>query len=404
VSRQSLSRDARIVLFISTGLAFANAVSSVFVSMYLYSYLDGIAALTVFNLGQFALVPLGFILAAPIARRFGERSAVILGLLLLLGFYGLLLALRQESARNLPLLGSLNGLGQGIFWFSFNIATARAAEESDKGRFYGLMGALGSASMAAGPFASTLALSLAPSRESGYGLIFLSIVAVSGAMAATALALPREGSKAPIRILKHLRSGGDGRWRFALRANFAMGIRDGASWSIMSILILQGAGSETLAGYLATAFAVLGIAANFLVGKLLTPRRYSALWGWGSIAAVASALVISLWPSPAGAAVSGALWTAGSSLVYLPFSAAFFGLLAAFIREEGSVAGRNIAAEFPLNLGRAIGAGSFLALSLVTDDYARILYPIVTLSLPASWLIFRRAGPLERPRGDAEKA
>jgi MFS transporter, YQGE family, putative transporter len=388
------SRDARVSIAVGTGLSFANAVSTVFVSMYLYRWLDSIALLTVFNLGQFVVIPLGFALAALVARRFGNRSAMALGLALFVAFYGLLVALGEGSSRHLVALGVINGLANGLFWFPFNIVTARAADGTDKGRFFGLSGVLSSAAMAAGPLVSTLAISLAPLPETGYSILFLSIVAVMAAMTAAALSLRNDASRVPISIVRHLRSRGDGRWGFALRVSFVSGLRDGASWSVMSILILQGAGSETAAGYLAIAFAVLGIAANYLVGRALVPGRYSSLWGWGSLAAMASALVIVLWPTLPGAAVSGTLWKASEALVFMPFSAAFLGVLAGYLKEEGGAAGRNIAAEIVLNAGRAIGAGSFLVLSLFTADYARILFPLLTLAVPATWLVYRRYAAL----------
>jgi len=372
-----LSRAARTAIFIATGFSFSSAVSTVFVSMYLYRWLDSIAALTVFNLGQFFLMPPAFILAALVARRFGNRSSLILGLGLFVAFYGLLVVLGAESSRHLIALGVLSGLASGFFFFPYNIIVARIADESDKGRFFGLGGALGSAAMAVAPLLSTLAISLAPRAEVGYSYLFLSIVAVTVAMTAAAFYLPNERS--PGR-----------RWSFALWSSFASGIRDGASWSVMSILILQAAGSETAAGYLAIAFAVLGIGSNYAVGKLLSPRRYSVLWGWGSLVALASALVIVLMPSFAGAVLSGSLWKLGETLVFLPFMAANYGILGRYMRVEGSISGRNIAAEIYLNVGRVIGAGLFLLLSLVTKDYARLLFPLLTLALPATWLIYRR--------------
>jgi len=393
MKKRPFSRGARATLFIATGLAFSNAVSTVFVSMYLYRWLDSIAALTVFNLGQFALMPLAFMGAALLARRFGNRSALMLGLCLFVLFYGLLVALGESSSRWLVLLGVMSGLANGFFWFPFNLITARAAEESEKGRFFGASGALGSGATAAGPLVSTLAISLAPRPEVGYSMLFLSIVAVSAAMGAAAFCLPNEVSAVPIEVRRHLRPRGDGRWSIGLGISLTSGLRDGANWSVMSILILQGAGSETMAGYLAIAFAVLGIAASYGLGKVLIPRRYSGFWGWGSLVALASALVIALSPTLVGAVVSGTLWKIAETLVFLPYGAVFLGILARYIREEGSAAGRNIAAEIALNLGRAIGAGSFLVLSLFTIDYARILFPVLTLALPASWLIYRRYAP-----------
>ena len=385
-----LSRAARTAIFIATGFSFSSAVSTVFVSMYLYRWLDSIAALTVFNLGQFFLMPPAFILAALVARRFGNRSSLILGLGLFVAFYGLLVVLGAESSRHLIALGVLSGLASGFFFFPYNIIVARIADESDKGRFFGLGGALGSAAMAVAPLLSTLAISLAPRAEVGYSYLFLSIVAVTVAMTAAAFYLPNERSPGRLDIRRHLRAQGDGRWSFALWSSFASGIRDGASWSVMSILILQAAGSETAAGYLAIAFAVLGIGSNYAVGKLLSPRRYSVLWGWGSLVALASALVIVLMPSFAGAVLSGSLWKLGETLVFLPFMAANYGILGRYMRVEGSISGRNIAAEIYLNVGRVIGAGLFLLLSLVTKDYARLLFPLLTLALPATWLIYRR--------------
>jgi YQGE family putative transporter len=390
------SRKARIVILIGAGLAFSSAISNVFVSMYLYRWLDGLAALTVFNLGQFMLMPVGFYGAAHVARRIGNRGTLSLGLFLFVIFYGLLVILGDTSSRHLVPLGILNGLANGFFWFPFNILTARAAEESDKGRFFGVSAALSSAANAVGPLVSTLAISLAPKVEMGYTILFLSIVAVMAGMTISALALPGDSSREPIEVIRHLRRRGsatlpvDRKWRYSLEMNFTYGLRDGANWSVMSILILQGAGSETVAGYLAVGFAVVGISLNYLIGAVLSSRRYSIFWGWGSVTALASALVISLSPTLLGAVASGVLWKATEALVFLPFNAVFYGILAGYIRTKDSVAGRNISTEIVLNTGRAIGAGSFLLLSFFTSSYAQILFPLLTLAVPATWLIYRR--------------
>jgi|GEM_PF-3072234 len=388
------SRLARLDIFIGTGYAFSGAVSTVFVSMYLYRWLDGLAEMTIFNLGQFVLMPLGFVLAALVARRFGNRSSLGIALALFVVFYGLLVLLGPASARHLVGLGTLSGLANGFYWFPFNMITSRAATGVDKGRFYGISGALSSAASAAGPLVSTLAISLAPRPELGYAWLFLAIVAVMASMSAAAFSLPPDSSRVPLRVGRYLRlKGADGRWRFALGSSFAWGIRDSASWSIVSILILQGAGSESRAGYLAVGFAVLGIAANYLAGKACSPGRASAVWGWGALLAIPAALSISLWPGLAGAAALGALAKISDTLVIIPFNSAFLGVIAGYQRDEGSGAGRNVASEISINLGRSIGVLGFLGLSALTPNYARIFLPIVSLAIPASWLIYRRYAP-----------
>lgn len=384
------SRDARAVLFIQAGMSFSNAVSTVFVNMYLYRFLDGIAALTVFNLYQFALLPAGFLLAALASRRLGKGAVLAASLWLFVAFYGLLLGLGEGSARFLYLLGSLNGLALGAFWYPFNLAIAKASSDGDKGRFFGLYGALGSAAGALAPIASTAALVLAPRIELGYAAIFAAIALLSVAMSLAALAVRLEERPAPIRVLPYLRSRGDPGWAFVLRANAVYGIRDGASWSVMSILVLRAAGSDAGAGRLAVLFALVGIAANYGGGRAYRDRRGSAFWGWGSLIAVASSVLLVLARGPVAAAVAGSAWRLGESLVFLPFNATFFGLLARYVEAEGDVAGRSIAMEIALNAGRAAGVGLFFALASLTPLYADILYPAVTLAVPASWLVYRR--------------
>jgi hypothetical protein len=187
-----------------------------------------------------------------------------------------------------------------------------------------------------------------------------------------------------------MRGGGDPGWSFILTANFVWGIRDGASWSIMSILVLRAAGSDVAAGRLSVLFALVGIVINFAGGRAFLDRRGSAFWGWGSFIALAASAMLVLARSPALAAVAGSLWKIGEALVLLPYNAAYFSLLGRYMEAEGDIAGRSVAMEVTLNAGRALGAGAFLALSLVTPLYADILYPAVTLALPASWLVFRR--------------
>ena len=158
----------------------------------------------------------------------------------------------------------------------------------------------------------------------------------------------------------------------------------------MSILILQGTGSEIAAGWLAIVLRPRGHSRELRGRPRLTPRRYSRLWGWGSLVALASSMVIALYPSMAGASVSGVLWKIAETLVYLPSRPPSSAYSRSTSAEEGSVAGRNIAAEILLNAGRAVSACSFLVLSAFTPHYARILFPLLTLAMPATWLIYRR--------------
>lgn len=386
-----LSRDARTVLFIQTGYSFSNAVSTVFVNMYLYRFLSGIAELTVFNLFEFALIPAGFYLAAFASRKIGKGPVLVASLGLFVAFYGLLILLGEGCGSFLRLLGAVNGLATGAFWYPFNIAIAQVQPSEGEGRFFGLLGGLGAAASALAPFVSTAALVLAPRLEAGYAFIFAAIVVLSIVMGAAALALKFPTDRGgPIRVLPRMRSRGDPGWAFILQANLVYGIRDGASWSIMSILVLRAAGSDACAGRLSVAFALVGIVANLAGGKAFSDRRGSAFWGWGSLVALASSVILVVAPSPAGAAASGSLWKIGETLIILPYNALYFGLLARYMETEGDIAGRSVAMEITLNAGRAIGAGLFLALSFLTPLYAEILYPAVTLAFPAAWPLYRR--------------
>jgi len=46
--------------------------------------------------------------------------------------------------------------------------------------------------------------------------------------------------------------------------------------------------------------------------------------------------------------------------------------------------------ETILNVGRTIGSLAFLFLSFATPLYAEILFPMVSLALPVSFLVYRR--------------
>ena len=99
------------------------------------------------------------------------------------------------------------------------------------------------------------------------------------------------------------------------------------------------------------------------------------------------------------AAVSGILWKIAEAAVTLPFTVAYFNILTNYIRREGNVAGRNIAVEIVLNAGRTLGAVAFLSLSFITPYYAEILFPLLTLAIPASFVLYRRYSML---RGQTE--
>ena len=69
---------------------------------------------------------------------------------------------------------------------------------------------------------------------------------------------------------------------------------------------------------------------------------------------------------------------------------AFFNVLNYYGRRESNLAGRNIAVEIVLNFGRTLGAAAFLGLSFLTPYYVEILFPLVTLAFPGTFLAYRR--------------
>ena len=385
----AMTRNEKAILFIFALYSFSASVSSVFVSMYLFRFLDSIAELTVFNIFQFALMPLGFYIGGHAARILGKRTVLIAGLSLFLVYYGLLVVLGEASARYLVPLGAANGLANGFFWFSFNLFIVDSHRADGRGGFFGAFGALGSIAGAIAPAASTFLLGVFPRIETGYSVLFLVILFITLAMILAAFFLSSTDSGQRFTVVDKLRPGREPGWRFALAANLLYGLRDGASWSILSVLVLKAAGGDLLAGRLSFLFAVVGALAHALGGLILTERRGVLLWGWGSVGAVLSALLLIAVPTPLGALAAGTIWRAAEAAITLPFMVAFFNVLKYYGSREGNLAGRNIAVEIVLNLGRTLGAAAFLGLSFLTPHYVEILFPLVTLAFPGTFLVYR---------------
>jgi MFS transporter, YQGE family, putative transporter len=384
------SRDAKLLLFLNTLFAFSGAVSTVFVNMYLYRYLPDMAALTVFNLFQFGLMPVGFYVAGLFARATNTKWPLATGLALFLGFYALLIILRERCAPLLYLLGTANGLANGFFWFSFNILITDITTDENRGRFFGFQGALGGAMGVLAPVISTAFLLVAPTEEIGYIYLFLSIIGITILMLVAVFMLKVPEYRQVFTVRDKLLPTKDKDWNFSLGINFAYGIRDGANWTIFSILILKASGTDVMAGKLNVILAVVAIAANFLATRFISPRTSKHFWGWGSLAAVVSSVLLVALPTPAMAGISGSLWKVAEAIILLPFNTIYFGILTRYRTIDGNLAGRNIAAETVLNLGRMIGAGAFLILSFFTPWYAEILFPVVTLALPFTFLLYVR--------------
>lgn len=391
-----MSRNERLVLAIYAGLSFSYAVSSVFVNMFLYRYLDGTADLAAYNLYLFGLMPFGFYAGGKLALALGEKATLVVGLGLFIAFYGILVLLGEASASYLYLLGGVNGLANGFFWFSFNAILTDVSDRPDSGRFFGAYGVTGAVAGAAAPAASALLLKLAPNLETGYGVLFAVILAVSAGMAAAAAALSLPPRRVPFRVADKVLPGRDPLWRYALWINLAFGVRDGANWSVFSVLVLKAAGGDVLAGSLAVVFAAAGAAANAVGGRLLNERNGAAFWAAGSALAVAAAVLLVAVPTPAAAAVAGSAVRIAEAVVFLPFNVALFAVFAEFRRREGSIAGRNIVVEAYLNLGRGLGVGAFLVASRFVPFYAEILFPLVSLALPLCSWIYLRHRPLDR--------
>ncbi|QJC51358.1 MFS transporter [Paenibacillus albicereus] len=394
-----------LLLAVLTLYNCANALSGVFVPVYLFKANQSYALVGLFSLLQYAAGGLCAYLAGSWAKRKGLVASLRTGIAVSGAFYLAVLLLGSKAASWAAPLGLLSGTAGGFFWLAYNVLYFEITERDNRDAYNGMAGLLGSAVAMAAPFLSGLVIS-GSGGNAGYTLIFSVSLALFGAAALLSAKIKKRPPQGRYRWsfpAAELRQP-ESPWRRFAPAIALQGLRDGVFLFVLGLAIYASTGAEQKVGTYYLVTSLVGMAAFWLCGRKLGPERRRTAMLAGTLALAAALLPLLGGMSYASLLLVGIGTALFSPLYLIPITSSVFDLMGRSEEAASSRVELTVLRELALTTGRLAGVLAFIAVAgRSAPDSPSFAWLLLALgSAPiAGWFIIRNR---LRPPGSAIRA
>ncbi|CQR46857.1 Major Facilitator Superfamily protein [Paraliobacillus sp. PM-2] len=276
-----VNRDLKLLLTIGGLYALAIFLSNTFVNIYLWKQSNDYVSIAVYNMFVYILQPITFIIGGKMAKKVDRVLVLRLGVSALAIFFLTVLFVGEKAATYNMLLGSLLGIGYGLYWLAFNVLTFEITEPETRDFFNGFLGLMQSFGGMVGPVLAGYIIAQWDNSQ-GYTVIFtISFLLFIGAVTCSFFIKRRsaEGKFYFVRILKERKNNKD--WSRILYAHILQGLREGIFVFVISIWVFIATGSELALGTFNLVFSGCSFLCYYLATRFVKPhmRKRSILFG-----------------------------------------------------------------------------------------------------------------------------
>ena len=282
-----LNKDAKLLLMISSLFTLANALSSTFVNVYLWKLKQDFLLIGWFNLYQFLAMMITFIIAGKLAKKVDRILILRLGVTILAIFYLVVLLFNKHATDYFSVLGWILGIGQGFYWFAYNILYFEITEPENRDIFNGMNGLVTSFGGMLAPLLSGWFLSKQVGTYGYQKIFFISLIVFFVAVLLSFWFYKRKSEgqymfKEVIRQTVHQHN-----WRHIFFAMVAQGGREGAIVFLIGLLIYISTGNEFSLGTYTAIISGVSLITYYLVGRWIKKN-------WRRTAMVIGSLMMSI--------------------------------------------------------------------------------------------------------------
>jgi MFS transporter, YQGE family, putative transporter len=277
-----LNRQAKLLLIVNGLFAAANALSGLFVNVYLWKMKHDLAVIGWFAFIQQLSMAITFWTAGKWVKENNKMIVLRLGVAVNALFYLVILWLSDQAASYVILLGVIQGLASGLFWLAFNVVYFEVTDPENRDKFNGWAGLLGSGAGMVAPWLSGFLITRM-NDVTGYRLIFTISLAVFIVGVVVSFFLKKRKVQSHYdwaHTVRKLKKPG-GSWRKIFAGLVAQGTREGVFAFIIGLLVYISTGSEASLGNFSLVTSAVGLVSFWIVGRFLKPsyRKWGMLIG-----------------------------------------------------------------------------------------------------------------------------
>jgi YQGE family putative transporter len=350
----------------------AESFCSAFVGVYLYSSNHDIVPVLKHYLALYGSVPITFVLAGWYAQSRDKMHPYRLGLLLNIGYYAMLLYLRDDAPKYAWQLGAWLGLTWGVFYAGSNTLHFDVSSFGRRAYYLGLVTSVNGFFQLVAPLISGAVIWLSPDRFQGYKIVFGLAIAVYCTCFLISLRLPKERTGAPFKM-RHVMfpSAVKRDWRIAMTTGVGQLGIDVVVTILMPLLMFMVTNNEMKVGGFQSFQAMAGVIVAWLVGKMMNSNvRGRFLFTGAGLTLIAAIILysnVTVWTLIA----FGFLRAIGEPMFAIPQAALRWDIIFKSIEVPSERVAYLCAFEVCLGVGRVLAMGPIVILAyLVKPEHA----------------------------------
>ncbi|MCL1949505.1 MAG: MFS transporter [Turicibacter sp.] len=370
---------------LSVGMLYqtANAIAGMFVNVFLIQVTNDLGLIIMQNI-LFAASLLGaFLLGSKLLAKVDIIKILRFGVLSNMLYFLIILILQENTAPFLIPLGLFNGVGQGFFWFSYNILLGRLLTDDERGKFFGVKQSFENLFGIVTPMVAGFVITRF-SELTGYYVLFGTsvIMFIFGILLSSRIQTFTSDEK--MNFLPILKLRGNKYWNSQLFLNTTMGMSTMIHNQIFIVFAFHILRNEQRMGNYNSLIAVVGVLSSMWLARNLTSKNEKKL-------SIISASVFMLGLTGLGVFANEVAYAVAA--VAVGFSLSWNMSIGQSMKYKLSTLGGDgfsqdeyiIAAEFPTALGRILGLGIALGAALILEE--QLAYRLLMILNGSLWLI-----------------
>lgn len=237
----------------------AYPIISIFINAYIWRNNNNLSSLVFFRMGQFMMVPIIFYINGLLLKKFKINKLYFFGSVVISVSVVLIVFIKNNTLLGFLIMGVLLGAGTGFYWSNRNYLTIKETDEKNRSYFLGLL------------FSYATLVGLVVTFSVGwlivFGLSYQLLVTAAFVLITMSGFMVLKNSFSTPKIKKLLINRPSAAWQKKRLVHLGLGLVEGLSFFIPSLLILSLLGNEGILGTLTALSSILSAVLIYYYGR-----------------------------------------------------------------------------------------------------------------------------------------
>lgn len=375
---QKLSRNTTFLLMIGCLFNAGLVIAATFVNVYLLRLTSNMGLMILQNIANNLMIVIGFVIGTQYTQKGGRMLNLLrVGITSVILYYALVLFLKEKASDYLIILGLFNGIGQGFYYFTFNILVGKLLKAEERSKFFSYQSSFSYIFGVIAPAVSGYII-VKFTELTGYYVLFATAVFVFILAIFFSLELRKVEVHENYSILPVLKEKGNKYWNIKKYISFTYALREVIYAQIYTVVAYLIISNEAIIGNLSSIMSLVGVLSSLLIASKFTPQTHQKYHLYYCLGYLISLGCLGIFSTPWSLYLSfviNGLIIPWCNVIYSSHTYQLASLAATKYTNSDYI----VVSEFHIAVGRILGLLLFYVLNLFIDSF--ILYRILLVSI-----------------------